>query len=712
MSTTTAPSEERFEGLGPQNKRIFIGLMLGMFVASITQTIVGPAMPRIVAELGGMDHYSWVATATMLVGAITTPIVGKLSDLYGRRSFYLGGLLVFMLGTLLAGLTQSFGMLILARAIQGLGTGTLMPLSQTIIGDIIPPRQRGKYQGMMGAVFGMSSVAGPLAGGFITDHWGWRWLFLASLPVGIAAFGAIFRFLRLPHEKRETSIDWLGMGTLSAALVCLLLPTSMGGTTWAWDSPLVIGLFTAGVLLTVAFIMVERRAVEPVIPLRLFKSSLFTLSNLAGFLISLLMFGALIYIPVYAQGVLGVSATNSGLILMPMNLALIGLSIIGGLLVSRTGRYKEFMLGGVLIMGIGFWLLTRLGVDSSQMQLTIAMTVFGLGLGLCMQQYTLAVQNTASQRDLGVATAATQFFRNVGNTVGIAVFGTIMTTQLKTAVPRHLPPEMAAQMEASGQQVSTGSVLDPEALAAMPPVVAQAIRAGLADALHTVFVIGLPLTVLVFVVSLFIKAVPLRDTVLTADQAGAELLDTMGNSNANDPRLPLGRLSGATRSGERLLGLQLELIAQQAERDDRPLLRKAITDLGDGNYHDGIWILNQTGRLLTTESSDEVVELEKYGVEVAHRASRKGGILGEELRRELALRAAQMTRANDEHVLTGAEPTVAERFEAVDISRLREASHDLVNALMIDLGDGPRTGRRAADSGDQVDGAARTHRLN
>lgn len=693
MSTTTAPGTEApgeaFEGLSPQNKRIFIGLMLGMFVASISQTIVGPAMPRIVAELGGMDHYSWVATATMLVSAITVPIVGKLSDLYGRRGFYLAGLLVFMLGTCLAGAAHSFGFLVFARAVQGLGTGTLMPLSQTIIGDIIPPRQRGKYQGLMGAVFGMSSVAGPLAGGFITDHWGWRWLFYASLPVGVAAFGAIFRFLHLPHTKRDVEIDWAGMGVLSAALICLLLPTSMGGTTWAWSSPQVIGLYLAGAVLTALFIGIERKAAEPVIPLRLFRSSLFTLSNLAGFFISMLMFGAIIYIPVYAQGVLGVSATNSGLILMPMNLALIGLSILGGLLVSRTGRYKELMLGGVVIMGLGFWLLTRLHVGSSQGQLTLAMSVFGIGLGLCMQQYTLAVQNTASRRDLGVATAATQFFRNVGNTVGIAIFGTIMTTQMKTAIPRHLPPEIAAQMQASGQHVSTGDVLDPTALAKMPPVVANAIRAGLADALHIVFVIGIPLSLLILVISMFIKAVPLRDTVHTADQAGAELLDTMAQSNASDPRVPLGRLGGATRSGERLLGLQLDLIARQAEREDRPLLRQAIADLGDGNFHDGAWILTQTGRMLTSEDSDEVAELEKYGAEVARRATRKGGVLGADLRRDLAVRVAQVTEANHEQVVAGVEPTIADRFEAVDITKLREASHDLTNALMLDLFDHP-----------------------
>ena len=692
-TTTTAPAgAEPFEGLNRQDRNIFIGLMLGMFVASISQTIVGPAMPRIVAELGGMDHYSWLATATMLVSAITVPIVGKLSDLYGRRSFYLAGLVVFMLGTVLAGMSQSFGFLIFARAIQGLGTGTLMPLSQTIIGDIIPPRQRGKYQGLMGAVFGMSSVAGPLAGGWITDHIGWRALFYASLPIGILAFFAIWRFLRIPFERVDAKIDVAGMVTLTLALVALLLPTSMGGTTWAWSSPQVIGLYVLGVALTVAFILVERRAAEPVLPLRLFRSSIFTLSNIAGFFISMMMFGAIIYIPVFAQGVLGVSATNSGLILMPMNLALIGLGILGGLLVTRTGRYKELMLFGVALMGVGFWLLTRLGVGSSQSALTLAMTVFGIGLGLCMQQYTLVVQNNASRRDLGVATASTQFFRNVGNTIGVAVFGTIMTTELKTAIPRHMPPEVLAKMPA-GQSFSTGSVLDPEALAKLPPVVAQAIRAGLSDSLHTVFMIGLPLTALVFLVTLFIKAVPLRDTVHSAEEAGSEYLDSMGQSSSNR-QMALGRLAGRTRTGERLLGMQFELLAQQGSRDDRPLLRKAITDLGNGNHDDGLWLLSQTGRMLTSEDAAEVARMETYGAEVAHRASRKGGVLGEDLRREFAVRATDVDR---EVVLGTMEPTIAERFEAVDIDKLRQASHDLVNAMLLDLNDSPTQGapRRA-----------------
>ena len=329
--TTAAPAPSPASApyrLSREHRRVFVGLMLGMLVASVSQTIVGPAMPRIVAELGGMEHYSWVATAAMLVSAVSVPIIGKLSDLYGRRRFYLGGIVVFMVGSLVCGFASSFWTLVAGRAIQGLGMGTLMPLSQTIIGDIIPPRQRGKYQGLMGAVFGVTSVAGPLAGGFITDHWGWRWLFFVALPVGAVAFVVIGRFLHLEHVRREVSIDYLGMATLATSLTALLLATSLGGTQWAWGSVQSISLYVIGALALVAFVLVEGRAAEPVLPLRLFGSRVFTLSNVAAFGVSMVMFGAIIYIPVFAQGVIGVDATNSGLILMPLMLGMIGLGII------------------------------------------------------------------------------------------------------------------------------------------------------------------------------------------------------------------------------------------------------------------------------------------------------------------------------------------------------------------------------------------------
>lgn len=537
---------EAYTGLGREGRRVFIGLLIGMLVASISQTIVSPAMPRIVAELGGMDHYSWLATAAMLVSAVTVPIVGKLSDLYGRRAFYLGGLVVFMVGSIICGVAQDFWVLVAGRAVQGLGMGTLMPLSQTIIGDIIPPRQRGKYQGLMGAVFGLTSVAGPLAGGFITDHFGWRWLFFVTLPLGVAAFVVILAFLHLQHQRRDAKIDIFGIITLTAALVTILLATTWGGTTYPWDSPTIIGMYVVGAALLAAFIVIETKVPEPVIPLRLFANSVFTFANIASFGVAVAMFGAIFYIPVYAQGVMKVDATNSGLITMPLMLAMVVMGILSGLVVTRTGRYKEIMLGGVLVMGVGYWLLARLVYGDPTWQLTLAMLVLGIGLGACMQNFTLVVQNTAARRDLGVATASSQFFRNVGSTVGVAVFGTIMTTQLPDAIRRHIPGELLAHLDPAQLEAGVGAVLDPSQLAKLPAPVAEAIRNGLADSLHVVFVAALPVIAAAFLATLLIKAVPLRDTVHTAEEAGQELLDGLSQSSAEEDRVPIGHGNGTS----------------------------------------------------------------------------------------------------------------------------------------------------------------------
>ena len=517
MSATPTPYR-----MSREHQRVFIGLMLGMLVASISQTIVGPALPRIVAELGGMDHYSWVATAAMLVSAVTVPIVGKFSDLYGRRAFYIGGIVVFMLGTLIAGLSQSFWMLVGARAVQGLGMGTLMPLSQTIIGDIIPPRQRGKYQGLMGAVFGVTSVAGPLAGGLITDHLGWRWLFFVTLPIGLIALTFIVKFLHIPHEPRKAQIDYLGIATLSTALVSLLLAVSFGGNTWAWGSTEVIGLFALSLVSTIAFVIIERRAVEPVLPLRLLANPTVGFSLVAAFGVAIVMFGSIIYIPVYAQGVIGVNATNSGLILVPLMLGFIGCGILTGLLITRTGHYKPFMLAGIVVMAAGVFLLTRLDHTATSGQLTLAMVVVGIGLGMAMQQYTLVVQNAVRRSEMGVATASTQFFRNVGSTVGIAIYGAVMASGLGRAIGSHLPsgmPSGAGDMDAS-------AVLDPSALASLPPEVADAVRWGLAEKLGDAFALGLPVLAVVFVATALIPNIPLRETNSDpAEEVGQEVLD-------------------------------------------------------------------------------------------------------------------------------------------------------------------------------------------
>ncbi|WP_338749589.1 MDR family MFS transporter [Janibacter alittae] len=525
MSAPATPTAYR---MSAEHRRVFIGLMLGMLVASISQTIVSPALPRIVAELGGMSHYSWVATAAMLVSAVTVPIVGKFSDLYGRREFYIGGIIVFMVGTVFAGFAQSFWMLVIARGVQGLGMGTLMPLSQTIIGDIIPPRQRGKYQGLMGAVFGVTSVAGPLAGGLVTDHLGWRWLFFVTLPIGLLALTFIVKFLHLPHQPRKAVIDYPGIATLSTALVALLIAVSSGGTSWAWGSTTSLSLFGLSLVSTIAFVAIELRAVEPLLPLRLIADRTISLSLIASFGIAIVMFGSIIYIPVYAQGVIGVNATNSGLILMPLMLGFITCGILTGLAITRTGHYRPFMLAGIAIMSGGVFLLTRLDHDATATQLTLAMVVIGIGLGMAMQQYTLVVQNVVTRADMGVATASTQFFRNVGSTVGIAIYGTVMATGLGQSIAGHLP---AGMPKGAASQMDASAVLDPSALANVPPAVAEAVRWGLAEQLGSAFMLGLPILAVVFVATWFIPHTPLRESAHDhpVQDAGQDVLDAYGS---------------------------------------------------------------------------------------------------------------------------------------------------------------------------------------
>ncbi len=681
--TPTAP-REAFK-LSPQNRQVFIGLMIGMLVASVSQTIVGPAMPRIVADLGGIDHYSWVATAAMLTSAVSVPIMGKLSDLYGRRMFYIGGLAVFIIGSIVSGFSVNFWMLIAGRAIQGLGMGTIMPLSQTIIGDIIPPRQRGKYQGFMGAVFGVTSVAGPLAGGLITDNLGWRWNFFATIPLGIVALFFVMRFLQLPHVQRKAVVDVWGIITLAPSLVMVLLATSWGGTTYAWNSAVIISLFVIGGLGLVAFVLVEFKAEEPLLPLRLFRNSVFTSANIAAFSVSMVMFGATIYIPVYAQGVLGVSATNSGLILLPLMIGFILVGIGAGLLITRTGRYKEIMLLGVIIMFAGVWLMSRLDAESSQTQLSIAMVVLGIGLGASMQQYTLVVQNAVARRDLGIATASTQFFRNVGATVGIAVFGSLMTGGLAKAITTHLPPEVAEQMGDQIGSVGVGDVLDPSATAGLPPAVVDAIRNGLADRLHVVFLAILPILVIAFFATLAIKAMPLRDTISTPEEARREFLDTMSQSSGRGdlvPSLNHYDTEGA-RTRERVLALQMHLMVRESRRTERTLLRRAITEIGDGSLERGQSVLERTATMLSSDDPGEVAEAEKYAASLARLAQRKGGVLSDGIRQDIAVKVAEGRDRTD--VLSDFEEAVTDNFEAVDVTQLRAAANDLSTVLLLDL---------------------------
>jgi EmrB/QacA subfamily drug resistance transporter len=543
---------------------IFVGLMLGMLVAAVSQTIVSPAMPVIVAELGGIEHYSWIATSALLASAVIVPIVGKLSDIYGRRGFYIAGLVIFMLGSILAGVAQGFWWLVAARAVQGLGMGTIMPLAQAIIGDIISPRERGKYMGYLGGVFGIASIGGPLLGGWITDNFSWRWLFFVNLPIGIAALAFIIAYLHLPHTPRKHSLDYVGFVTLGLGLSSVLLATSWGGTQYPWDSWQIISLYVAGALSLVVFAINENYTEEPVIPLRLFGNSIFTLSNVANLAIAMCMFGAIFFIPIYAQGVIGVSVTNSGLVLIPLTVSMILVSVLVGRLITRTGRYKGFVLAGILVMGLGYYLLTRLEYGSTQAELTIDMIVVGLGLGAVLQTYTLIVQNATSRSDLGVATATTQLSRSIGATLGTAIFGTIMTSGLRTEVPKYLPAEAlnGPQAEQFSGGSGVGSLLDPSALTQLPEAVATGIREGLAAAMHPVFVAGIPILAVAFVASLFIKALPLRSVAFV--DAEKEMLQS-ANQSASEGVYEGANITDGSRSNLAFTESILEHLARKIE---------------------------------------------------------------------------------------------------------------------------------------------------
>ncbi|HEY4278900.1 MAG TPA: MDR family MFS transporter, partial [Conexibacter sp.] len=420
-------------------RAVFAGLMLAMLLAALDQTIVATALPTIVGDLGGLEHISWVTTAYLLASTASTPLYGKLGDLYGRKHVFEVAIVIFLVGSALCGLSESMLELILFRALQGLGGGGLIVGAQSIIGDVVSPRERGRYQGLFGAVFGVASVAGPLLGGFFVEQLSWRWIFYVNIPIGALALFVVAAVLPATATRREHAIDWLGSALMTAGVSCLILFLSLGGTTQPWGSPQSLALAAGGLVLTSLFVVVERRGEEPILPPRLFSNRIFAVASAVGFIVGFGLFGAVTFLPLFLQVVNGASPTASGLQLVPLMLGLIVTSVASGQVIARTGRYRRFPIAGTGLMAIGFFLLSRMDEGTTAVYRSEAMLVLGLGLGMTMQVLVLAVQNAVEYRDLGVATSGATLFRFVGGSLGTATFGAIfsnrLTSELGGAVP-------------------------------------------------------------------------------------------------------------------------------------------------------------------------------------------------------------------------------------------------------------------------------------
>jgi EmrB/QacA subfamily drug resistance transporter len=630
IARATAPERPVTAG-GSDGRRvrlIFGALLLVLLLASLDQTIVSTALPTIVGDLGGISKLSWVVTAYLLASTVSGPVYGKLGDQYGRKVVLQSAIVIFLVGSALCGISQNMTELIVFRGLQGLGGGGLFVTTIAVVGDIIAPRDRGRYQGFFGAVFGVSTVVGPLLGGFFVDNLSWRWIFYVNVPIGLIALAVIAAAFQAPRDHVPHTIDYLGAVLLAGGLSAIVLYTSLGGTTYSWGSPWMIALIVAGFALLAAFVFAEARAAEPILPLELFRNRVFSVTSAIGFIIGLALFGAVTYLPLYLQDVKGHSPTTSGLLITPMMAGLLITSIGSGQLISRFGRYKPFPIAGTAIMAIGLGLLSRLQVGTSTLTAGLYMLVLGLGLGLVIQVLVLAAQNAVDYKYLGVASSGSTLFRQIGGSIGVAIFGAIFANQLTSNLAGKLPP--GAHVPASP---------NPAALKRLSPAAHAVYVTAITDALHPVFLAAAGAAVLAFLLSWLLREVPLRATAQAPDVGD-------GFHGARD--------DNALREIERALSLL-------AGREQRWQVYQRLADrAGVELPPPELWLLARLGERapLTEAELDEQLPVD---------ASELGTAL-----RQLEERSLVESRAGDVIVLTTQGRHDYERLVAARCAGLRE----------------------------------------